>query len=441
MYMAKYTNRNHFKFGYNGQYFNLRKFPEDMWNVKYGRCERNPENFRDECINSAKLIYEATEKNIYVLMSGGLDSEIVARSFYEAKVPFTAVIGRYNNNKNDHDISYAIKFCKAFDVPYNIIDVDVEKFWKEKLLEYAEKTRCVSPQLPVIMYLIDQINGHAVLGSAESYLTRDGYEWYLWEKEKIASWYRHFLINKKEGTPGFFQYTPELMLSYITDDIITNIFEDSRFSSTYYIKANVYLKYWKRIENRSIYTGFEKYKYLDYNIYRPILEEKFGDSNQIVKTEYYDLITILSPVKCCQIPKRVIMLYHHYYEKENMSLRHTPFKDITEKSRYYAAYINGMLAGFTAMDFFKDNKGVYVHGAYTLPEFRGTGINRALWNYKMKEIEQYPELTIYSINPEWLPHAKAQKEMLIRKGFKHTDNRPDGAPVLTCKVKELKNGS
>jgi len=440
--MEKLTFQNHFKFGYNGEYFNQRKSPKDLWNVEYGRCKRDPYNFRNECIKAAKLIREDNDKKIFILMSGGVDSEIVVRSFIDAGIPITSIIGRYNHDLNQHDIRYAIEFCKAYGVDFEIVDIDIYEFWRTKLQNYAAKTMCVSPQLPVIMYISDQVDGYTIIGSGETFLVRDddGQTWSLWEKEKIASWYRHYIVNNKEGAPGFFQYTPEIMLSYVTDTGIVDILEDPSYSSSYYAKLNVYNKYWN-LKQREIFTGFENYGKLDYQVYRPFLEKEFGDSDQIVKTEYNKLIDKLSPIKCYRIPKDEIMKYHHLYVEENMTLKRTPYQDHTSLTNYYVAYINNKIVGFTAMDFFEDFSGVYVHGAYTFPEFRGQGINRELWNFKMNDLKEFPDMIIHSINPGWLNDAKAQQEMLERKGFKHTDNRPDGAPVMTCKVKDLKYGT
>jgi len=437
--MKNLTHKNHFKFGYNGKYFNLRESSNDIWNVEYGRCERAPGTFREECINTAKLIRESTDKSIFVLLSGGVDSEIVARSFFELSIPITCVIGRFNDGMNDHDIRYAFKFCERYRIPYIIIDVDIEKLWKEDLYNYASVTRCISPQLILPMWLSDQVDGYTIIGAGECYMVQNSkHKFELWEKEKIASWYRHYLINNKEGCPGFFQYTPELMLSYINDDIIKDISNKIEGYSTYYEKLKVYKKYWKDLESREVYTGFEKFKELDYNLYRPYLEHKFGDSNQVVKTNIDDLNDMLWNIECFPCSKEYIMGYHYLYEEEGMTLKRSPYDSITIKHNYYVAIINQQIAGFTSIDFFENYKGCYVHGAYTMKKFRGKGINRVLWNFKMKDLEKTPDILIHAINPNWLPDAEFQKTMLERKGFIHTSNRPDGAPELTIKYKDLK---
>lgn len=436
--MKTYTYKNHFKFGYNGEYFNERVSPDDVWNVKYGRCEKYPLDFRSECVRAAKLIRKSTDKEIYVLLSGGVDSEIVARSFIEAGIPITCLIARFNDDMNEHDISYAFDFCDQYNQNYKVIDVDIYDLWTNELYKYASRSKCISPQLILPMWLSDQVDGYTIIGAGECYMVQNSdCEYELWEKEKIASWYRHYIINDKDGCPGFFQYTPELMLSFINHEIISNPTNRSEGCSTYYEKNKLYYHFWD-LNKRPIYTGFEKFKELDYNLYRPYLENKFGENNGVHKTHINDLRDILYPIECNRCTTELIMQFQDLYEEEGMTLRRSPYDPITIEHRYYAAVINQQLAGFTSIDFFKEYKGCYVHAAYTFPKFRGQGVNRTLWNYKMKDLEEMPEIVIHAINPNWLPDAAFQKEMLERKGFVHTSNRPDGAPVLTVKYKDLK---
>jgi len=435
--MKTYTYKNHFKFGYNNNYFNQRTSHDDIWNVKYGRCEKFPLDFRSECVRAAKLIRKSTTKDIYVLLSGGVDSEIVARSFIEADIPITCLIARFNEDMNEHDISYAFDFCIEYNQIYEVMDIDIFDFWQNQLYQYAEISKCISPQLLLPMWLSDQVDGYTIIGAGECYMVQNSdCEFELWEKEKISSWYRHYMLNDKEGCPGFFQYTPELMLSFIYE-IQNNIQHKGEGYSTYYEKNKIYHRYWEDLKERNIYTGFEKFENIDYNLYRPYLEKKFGDNNQVVKTNINDLRDNLSFIECSRCTQELIMQYHDIYEAEGMTLKRNPYGAILKYTNYYVAVINQQIAGFTCMDFLLDDS-VYVHGAYTFPKFRGKGVNRVLWNFKMKDLKTTPDMLIRAINPNWLPDASFQKEMLERKGFKHTSNRPDGAPVLTITYKELK---
>lgn len=199
---------------------------------------------------------------------------------------------RFKDGLNAHDIEYAIETCRELNITPTFYDLDLLDFWKEDYLPYAHLTRCFSPQLITTMWLIDQIKGFVVLGSGECLLEKKHEHWYLLEKERIASWYRFFMERNRSGCPGFFQYTPEIMLAYLLDSEVVKMVKDSVVDSTTKIKLEMYQQHFT-VKTRPKFTGFEKVQHEDHVI-RTKLKELYGDSDQIVKTEYHDLISLLS---------------------------------------------------------------------------------------------------------------------------------------------------
>ena len=124
------TRDNHFKFGYDGSYFVPRSSVEQKWSISYGHCRRTPNSFRLECLQAAREIAEKATFPIYVCLSGGIDSEIVAESFRLAGIPFVAGIMRFNDNLNRHDILWALKYCIKHNVEYRFFDVNVFEFYE-----------------------------------------------------------------------------------------------------------------------------------------------------------------------------------------------------------------------------------------------------------------------------------------------------------------------
>ena len=271
------SHQNHFKFGYNGEWFRPRQSPQDVYTVSYGRCEREPGSFLEESIRAARLIGEAADAPIHVLFSGGVDSEVAMQCFLAAKVPITAAIMRFANDLNQHDIAFAVRFCERHAVPYQFYDLDIEAFIRNRLLDYTIPVRCNAPMLAATMWLIDQIDGYPVLGQGECYLLRPARkqrlsiakvtsyhgvdftdaQWALQESETVNAWYRHFLLRGRNGAPGFFQFTPEQILSYLRDPhVISKMAEPDRLSSEPW-KLWVYQQYFD-LETRPIYSGYEK---------------------------------------------------------------------------------------------------------------------------------------------------------------------------------------
>lgn len=293
---------NHFKFGYDDVWFEFRKNTKQKWIVDYGKCRRHTENFHFECLNTAREIQENSQQKITVLFSGGVDSEVALQSFVLAGIPVTATILRFKNDLNIHDMSYAIVTCEKLGVKYKIVDLDILKFWENQLLEYADPTYCISPQLLSTMWLADQVDEYPVLGSGECLLVKDyddtyeagvspylHSEWSLWEKEKIAAWYRHFIVKKRNACPGFFQYTPEIILSYLRDPFVHKLTQSQIVGklSTASSKLAIYQQHFQLVD-RPKYSGFEKIETQD-AYFRKILVDRFPGTNEIFKTPVSEL--------------------------------------------------------------------------------------------------------------------------------------------------------
>lgn len=288
------SHHNHFQFGYNGVPFSFRKETHDIWEVSYGPCLRTAGNFKEECISAAKIIGEKSMGRVMVLFSGGVDSEVALRSFVLAGVPVKAAIMRYEDDLNLHDINYALKACQKLGIDHYFFDLKIRDFWEHSLSNYADSVYCISPQLIATMWLIDQVDEYPVIGSGECLLVRRGNSWDLWEKERIAAWYRHFIVRNRSGCPGFFQYTPELMLSYLQDPFVIESLKwlPNDVISNVSIKLPLYQNHFP-LETRLKYTGFEKLQSEDWQ-YRQMLIKKFPDCDAVFKSEINQLKLALS---------------------------------------------------------------------------------------------------------------------------------------------------
>lgn len=311
--MFEYTLNNHFKFGYNKMWFADRQATTDMWSVRYGQCTRPVKSFREECIQAAADIWERRDGlPIDVLFSGGSDSEIVLRSFLELGVPVNVHIMRFSNYVNAHDWCYAYVICQNLNITPIFHDLDLVDFWKSgKCLSYAEISRSVSPQLLPHMWLMDQVDGIPVMGSGESYtartdvaelrdkqLTANMYplnvKWALFEREKIAAWYRYAMKTNKKAIPGFFQYSPELLLSFLVDPKMNELHANKVFGklSNKSTKFDIYKTHWPELIDRNKWSGFELVEPID-KVIRTDLRMMYGDYEHEYWTDVASLIAYL----------------------------------------------------------------------------------------------------------------------------------------------------
>lgn len=176
-------------------------------------------NYFAESVLAAEEIYSIKEGPLYIMYSGGLDSEFVLSVFLELGMDVTPVIIRMGNY-NEHDIKYAIEFCQARNIIPKIIDIDFDKFvTSEKILEVAIQSRSMLYHRPVTAYVASQLDGTVVLGDGEPYIRLDNNTntWNLEVDEHDFAVCNYLLLHQVPCVPHFNRYRPGMMSSYMLD--------------------------------------------------------------------------------------------------------------------------------------------------------------------------------------------------------------------------------
>lgn len=271
--MFEYSENNHIRYSISNSKLTF----------QHGECQRHS-SWRDECKNIARYLYDLHGQKLILMLSGGVDSEVVLHSFLSNGIRPRVAILRYERNLNLHDINYAFRICAARQISPIVLDIDVSGFFKKQLIDFASITRCSSPQLNLLMYYADKMDGIPVLGAGENYLVRrEGQkEVYDLEEARVVRLYDFFINHKREAIPAFFQYTPNAMISYLQRESIYAWVESAKhngFINTKKIKSSIIAEEFD-IEPRGKLTGFELMIELDQR-YRKLLEDmNLGDSGE-----------------------------------------------------------------------------------------------------------------------------------------------------------------
>lgn len=281
--MFEYTKNNHIKCSYTSS----------ILNFNHGTITGSLRSWREECKTVAEELYDLHNSKLVVLLSGGLDSEVVLHSFIANKIVPKVAIFRYEQNLNLHDINYALRICAARGISPQIIDIDVRSFFDKQLLDFAQKTKCSSPQLNLLMHFANNIDGIPILGAGENYLVRkEGFrEVYDLEESRVISLYKFFENTKREAIPAFFQYTPETMVSFLQKESVFRWVETAKFQghiNSKKIKASIIAEDFD-IEPRGKLTGFELMDQLDQKYRKLLLDMNLGDDGE-VWTPFVDYI-------------------------------------------------------------------------------------------------------------------------------------------------------
>jgi hypothetical protein len=266
------------------------------WTVHLNPCTKIIyEDYTNESIQAASLIYENRTSPLTLLFSGGLDSEYMIRIFEKAKIPFDVAIITYGNY-NSHDTKFAFDFCESHNIKPTVVDIDIEKFIQEgKIYEIAHTAKCCAYQMPSIMHGITKLDGTIIMANGEPYVKKYDDSWYWQETEKVNSYMNWYNINNIDGTPDFLRYTPEMTLSFLENPIIKEIVENNNLGklSTRTSKHKLYSKEFSFIP-RPKFTGWEeleKTKY--YNLIQEEFDKLKNTYNGKFEIEYKQLIKSL----------------------------------------------------------------------------------------------------------------------------------------------------
>lgn len=130
----------------NGDWWRPTPYREAFVNIP--RYRRYGPSIRHDLFTLAKQFAERYRKyNFYIALSGGIDSEITAETFYQLGIPFEAVTLRLFGGKNDYELLYVNEFCKNRSIKSTIIDLDLKTFKDEvipKATRYGQFTHSLS---------------------------------------------------------------------------------------------------------------------------------------------------------------------------------------------------------------------------------------------------------------------------------------------------------
>lgn len=183
----------------------------------------------EEYAKSAEEIWSLKTGKLYLMYSGGVDSEYTLSVFLRLKIPIIPVIIKLNPGYNNHDLEYALKFCHANNLSPEIIDIDFDHFVKSgKLYEYASRYKSSVYHRSATMHAISQINGTVIMGDSEPYIRKNtkNNRWYFCLSEHDYAIPKFFEENNIPGTPHFNGWSQGQYRTFISDSIMTRLARD-----------------------------------------------------------------------------------------------------------------------------------------------------------------------------------------------------------------------
>jgi hypothetical protein len=202
---------------------------------RFHSCSREVGTFREEILKTAKYISTKTKKQIYVLSSGGLDSEIICMALKELQIDFKVISFKFEDVSNLFDISYAMRWCEENKIEHIIKNINLSEFYK-KIVPYYQSLGFRGVEVYrylccFYMDIVESLNGCAIMGGGTYGLSLNSTNgeagWYMHaDKYMVVDYCKMF---KLQHYPLFYIQNSEILQSYFNNKLIKFLMENSYY--------------------------------------------------------------------------------------------------------------------------------------------------------------------------------------------------------------------
>lgn len=187
----------------------------------HGKLDRPLMSFKEELEYAAKsTIDHYPNLKPCLFFSGGVDSEMMLRSYLNIGVKPEIYIARFEKDYNLYDVSYAIAICSSMGLEYNLIDFSLEKFYENDAETVAEQAQIDRPRMLPHLKLTDAADGLIIVGHADVryFRTDNDYSkkgtWLAQDFEHDIGCDKYNIMHNRPAIFQWWRWTPGLVLSY-----------------------------------------------------------------------------------------------------------------------------------------------------------------------------------------------------------------------------------
>lgn len=287
----QHTLNNHYKWGWgdspnNVNWYNQKGSHESFY-VGIGSVTRKHQGFRQECINAAKDMMAKSDRPFVAALSGGSDSQVMYLAFKEAGANIKpAVLELIYKDRivNPHDVRGAKEFCDHWGLTPELTTLNLEEFFNGEAVDYVKAHQIFNPRTAIQLHLAikygtkdysmlmaggDMVLEKIVNAATQKFLPG------LWITNAPVPILQALIDREIPGTTKFFMYSPELIHSYLDNQVVWGFraCQDPMFENyhkiqggkklftggiwTHYLKPMIYATSWPEMLIRPKYHGFE----------------------------------------------------------------------------------------------------------------------------------------------------------------------------------------
>ena len=256
--MERYCNWMSYSF--DGIEYGKKQSKTSVFTLNFNRTiEGGTTTYYQALLDNAGRMRDTYAEPFDVLLSDGIDSEVVVRTFKDLGIRHNTFIYRLENDLNVRDVQGAITLCNELGNDYKIVDFNLQQFFDHDALSYFNKSFIPNVRRLCRLKWIEQLDNIPVFGDGEPYWTKvDG----VWKLHFSECGYTNSLYAKSIGKTAicdWYEFTPDVIWMNsnlpLTQDLINDRLpgKTSSWTSRYEIHREI----WPTLRLRHKLVGYE----------------------------------------------------------------------------------------------------------------------------------------------------------------------------------------
>jgi hypothetical protein len=233
--------------------------PESVWSLDFKKTISRPiKSYKEELLLNAQALRDQFTEPFDLLLSGGVDSEVILRCYHELKIPVNVFIFQYENNINRQECIRALNLCNELNVTPTVIDFNLEKFFENDAYDIWKTGYFASAGRLIYLKFLEYLDNIPVLGDGDLECFYENDNWYFQLRELEYAVTVYATAIGKKVIADWYHYSPEVIISHMNTPIVNKMLNNAVPILNYSeVKYFCYKSIWPQIEIRKKQSGWE----------------------------------------------------------------------------------------------------------------------------------------------------------------------------------------
>ena len=254
-----FYKNNWFTYSYDSILFGKKTSTHSIFDIELTPTVTTVKSYYEELKDNATRIRDTYTGKLDLLFSGGIDSEVVLRIYNDLKIPINICIFKYENDYNYYEFNRAVKICDSMQLPYTVIDFNLQKFFETDAYDIWTKVHCMGSGWLPLLKMIEYLDNIPIMGDGEPLWVFNNTSWEF-ELEELPHAQGIYCTNiNRPMITDWYEYSPEVILTHALLPRIQTMRNSLIEVDGNQIKYLLYKDLWPEIVLRPKRNGFEKF--------------------------------------------------------------------------------------------------------------------------------------------------------------------------------------